>query len=95
MREPDFWWEKPGIAARLLSPFALIYGAIAGWRMRRSGFRAGIPVVCIGNFTLGGAGKTPTAIAVAHMIAGDNRRGFRLIGALIVLHRCTTTSQSP
>lgn len=78
MREPDFWWEKPGIAARLLSPFALIYGAIAGWRMRRSGFRAGIPVVCIGNFTLGGAGKTPSAIAIAKLLAAQGHSPFFL-----------------
>jgi tetraacyldisaccharide 4'-kinase len=78
MREPGFWWQKPGLAAWLLSPFALIYGAIAGWRMRRAEFRAGIPVICIGNFTLGGTGKTPTAIAIAKLLAARGERPFFL-----------------
>jgi tetraacyldisaccharide 4'-kinase len=78
MREPDFWWQKPGIASWLLSPFALIYGAVAGSRMRRAGFRAGIPVICVGNFTLGGTGKTPSAIAIANLLAAKGQKPFFL-----------------
>jgi tetraacyldisaccharide 4'-kinase len=78
MREPGFWWQKPGLAAWLLSPFALIYGAIARWRMRRAGLRVGIPVICIGNFTLGGTGKTPSAIAIAKLLAARGETPFFL-----------------
>jgi tetraacyldisaccharide 4'-kinase len=69
MREPPFWWRPPGLEARLLSPFAALYGAVASSRLSRAGARAGIPVVCIGNPTVGGAGKTPLALAVAPMLA--------------------------
>ncbi|MGE3145332.1 MAG: tetraacyldisaccharide 4'-kinase [Pseudorhodoplanes sp.] len=68
MREPAFWWRAPGLAAALLQPVAWGYGAIAGARMRRDGASAGIPVICIGNLTLGGTGKTPAAIAVATLL---------------------------
>jgi tetraacyldisaccharide 4'-kinase len=68
MRDPDFWWHRPSVAAGLLAPFAAGYGAIAAARMARSGARVGVPVLCVGNFTLGGAGKTPTAIALARML---------------------------
>lgn len=78
MREPEFWWTKPGVAAWLLSPVALIYGIIAGWRMRRTGFRADIPVICVGNFTLGGTGKTPSAIAIAKLLAASGEKPFFL-----------------
>jgi tetraacyldisaccharide 4'-kinase len=78
MREPGFWWQKPGPVAWLLCPFALIYGAIAGWRMRRAGFRPGIPVICIGNFTLGGTGKTPAAIVIAKRLASWGETPFFL-----------------
>jgi tetraacyldisaccharide 4'-kinase len=78
MREPDFWWQKPGLAAWLLSPLGLIYGAVTGWRMRRAGWRADIPVICIGNFTLGGTGKTPTAIAIAKLLAARGATPFFL-----------------
>lgn len=63
---PAFWWVKPGWPSACLAPFSALYGWISGRRMRGpAGFRAPVPVLCIGNFTLGGAGKTPTAIALA------------------------------
>src|SRR4051794_36833636 len=69
MREPAFWWREAGAAAGALSPFAAIYGAVAKRRMLRPGRRVGVPIVCIGNPTVGGAGKTPLALAVARMLA--------------------------
>jgi tetraacyldisaccharide 4'-kinase len=68
MRPPEFWSRppgRPGIAARLLAPFAAMYGAVVRARLRRSPqLRPNVPVICIGNLTLGGAGKTPVAIAI-------------------------------
>lgn len=74
MREPPFWWRGVGIEARLLAPVAAIYGAVAARRLGQRGVRAGAPVICIGNPTVGGAGKTPLALAVAHMLkaAGEH-----------------------
>jgi tetraacyldisaccharide 4'-kinase len=106
MREPDFWWQKRGLVARLLSPLAWIYGAIAAWRMRRTGFRAGIPVICVGNFTLGGTGKTPSAIAIAKLLAAGGEKpvfltrgyGGRLAGPVQVdpaLHRAADVGDEP
>jgi tetraacyldisaccharide 4'-kinase len=63
---PPFWWEKPDWRAYALYPVSAVYGAVARRRMtnaRRE--RIDIPVVCVGNFTVGGAGKTPVAIALA------------------------------
>lgn len=57
-----------------LSPLAAVYDAIASSRMRRPGVKAGVPVVCIGDPTVGGAGKTPTAIAIAGMLQAGGRR---------------------
>ncbi|MBB4348524.1 MULTISPECIES: tetraacyldisaccharide 4'-kinase [Rhizobiaceae] len=63
---PPFWWEKADWRAYALSPFSAIYGAVAGKRMRTARrASAPIPVICVGNFTVGGAGKTPTSIALA------------------------------
>lgn len=78
MREPSFWWDKAGLPAWLLQPVAMIYGAIAAGRMRKPGVSAGVPVVCVGNFTLGGAGKTPTAIAVARLLKENGKTPFFL-----------------
>src|SRR5690348_1895913 len=69
MREPGFWWRRPGLASSLLAPLGLAYGTIAARRMNRPGTPAGIPVICAGNFTLGGTGKTPTALLLVAMLS--------------------------
>ncbi len=68
MRDPDFWWRKGSLAADLLAPLGYVYGAIAARRMTKLGVRAAVPLICVGNFTLGGAGKTPTALWLAKML---------------------------
>jgi tetraacyldisaccharide 4'-kinase len=78
MRDPSFWWRKAGPAARLLAPLAKVYGAVAAARLERPGQRVGRPVICIGNFTVGGAGKTPAALAVARMLMAQGGRPFFL-----------------
>jgi tetraacyldisaccharide 4'-kinase len=73
MREPALWWRENSAAAAMLAPLGGLYGAVAGRRMRMPGESVGVPVVCVGNFTVGGAGKTPTAMTLARMLrdAGD------------------------
>ena len=78
MRDPAFWWRPAGLASGLLRPLGAVYGAIAGARLARPGRNVGIPVICIGNLTLGGAGKTPTAILVAKILAEAGRKPFAL-----------------
>ena len=106
MREPAFWWRETGVAARLLAPVAALYGAVAGARLKRRGHRAGAPVLCIGNLTVGGAGKTPTALAVARLLAAAGERpaflsrgyGGELPGPLAVdpaRHRAAEVGDEP
>src|SRR3954451_17289333 len=78
MREPAFWWRTAGRAAALLAAASAIYAAVAVRRMRKTGRRVGIPVLCVGNFTLGGAGKTPTALALAKILLQAGERPFFL-----------------
>ncbi|WP_188854721.1 tetraacyldisaccharide 4'-kinase [Aureimonas glaciei] len=66
-KPPAFWWHSLGWQAALFSPIALAYNAIACWRLSNGKrARVGVPVLCIGNFTVGGGGKTPTALALGH-----------------------------
>jgi tetraacyldisaccharide 4'-kinase len=76
MREPAFWWRPPGFRSALLAPVAAIYGSVAARRMARAGARAGVPVVCVGNFTIGGSGKTPAVIAIAKMLQDAGEQVF-------------------
>jgi tetraacyldisaccharide 4'-kinase len=69
--EAPFWWyRKKGALASALAPFGRLYGKRAEARFAGTEpYRSRLPVICIGNFTAGGGGKTPTAIAVAALLA--------------------------
>jgi tetraacyldisaccharide 4'-kinase len=92
MREPTFWWRSPSWMSRVLAPLGFLYGAISGRRMLGKGHRTAVPVICVGNYSLGGAGKTPTVIALIKMLraAGETpvvlTRGYggRLAGPVRV-----------
>jgi tetraacyldisaccharide 4'-kinase len=63
---PPFWWEPADWRAYALSPLSALYGLVAGNRMVRARpSQVELPVLCVGNFTVGGTGKTPVAIALA------------------------------
>lgn len=64
---PAFWWRAaPDWRATALTPLSLVYGAIARSRLVNAPReKIGLPVLCVGNFTVGGSGKTPVAIALA------------------------------
>ena len=76
MKAPSFWSHKhPGVLARLLQPVGLVYSLIGEARLIAVGSaRPLVPVVCVGNPTLGGAGKTPVAIAIGKRL---RQRGLR------------------
>lgn len=80
---PEFWWQKkPTLSAWLLSPIGAIYGWLTVRRMLRAPRgNADIPVLCIGNLTMGGAGKTPATLAlVNHLVNLGHKPGILLRG---------------
>ncbi len=92
MPAPDFW-RRRGLAALALAPLGALTGALGTlWRARKSPAAAEVPVICVGNLTVGGAGKTPLVIALAKALLGKGRRphilsrgyGGRLKGPLRV-----------
>lgn len=73
MRDPHFW-QKDGFVARALSPLSLLWRAGSSIRTLTTPPRhPGCPVFCVGNFTVGGAGKTPTAIALFDLLTALGR----------------------
>ena len=82
MKAPRFWSnppERPGWPARLLAPAAWLWRLGAWWRGRGAvhrvvPYRAPVPVVCIGNLTAGGAGKTPMVAALLARLVAQGRR---------------------
>jgi tetraacyldisaccharide 4'-kinase len=77
LKEPGWWYSADGggLTARLLRPVARAYGAIAEARFRREqSYRASLPVICVGNFTAGGTGKTPlTRLVLEHLVSLGER----------------------
>lgn len=68
MMEPYHWTHRTLMSWAWL-PFSWIYYALVSLRLSLVKPNiADIPIICIGNNTAGGAGKTPTAIAVAHWL---------------------------
>jgi len=84
MHPPHFW--KGGLDPKsraaapltrlLMTPLAMIYSWAGARRIRKADpFTSEIPVICIGNLTVGGAGKTPVAARVREILSA---RGLRV-----------------
>lgn len=70
------WWvPRPGLAVLPLRPLAALYGLLWRRRSRRAVAPVAlpVPVLVVGNLVAGGAGKTPTVIA---LVAGLRQRGW-------------------
>lgn len=73
MKTPRFWKTRNPIAAALL-PFSWLYGLERFYRQRQAKFSLSlsVPVVCVGNVTAGGAGKTPVALHIGKIFCERN-----------------------
>lgn len=72
---PGWWYRGPSATSRALAPLARLYGALVVGRFRRAvPYVASLPVICVGNFTAGGTGKTPfVRLLVARLAAAGHR----------------------
>lgn len=68
LRAPSFW-SRDGVLPRTLSPLSAIAAALTARRIARPGWRAPVPVICCGNVTVGGAGKTTLVLDLAHRLS--------------------------
>lgn len=67
MKAPSFWQQQdPNLAAKLLKPFSLITHYFTQYRLNQPRWKASVPVVCCGNLTVGGTGKTTVALELGH-----------------------------
>jgi tetraacyldisaccharide 4'-kinase len=68
---PGFW-SRDGLLARGLSPFSLVGAALTARRVARPGWGAPVPVICCGNVTVGGAGKTTLVLDLARRLSAQD-----------------------
>lgn len=70
MRPPAFWETEAGRSSgaftrALLSPLGALYAAMTARRIAQTIPKpAPAPVICVGNLTVGGTGKTPVTLAL-------------------------------
>lgn len=78
MRAPDFW-QRRGPFALALAPLGWLYGLSVASKARAARpYKCGARVICVGNLTAGGSGKTPVALAVAEKLLARGRKVFFL-----------------
>lgn len=76
MKAPFFWYQSQGFFSSLLLPLGWLYGRAGKIRSAsKKTKRFEIPIISIGNIVCGGAGKTPTAIALAQLL---QERGYTI-----------------
>jgi tetraacyldisaccharide 4'-kinase len=74
MRAPGFW-DRGGALPVLLAPLSAAWTAVTRARLRRGpAAKAGRPVICVGNLTAGGTGKTPAVVAILERLAARSVR---------------------
>ena len=109
MRAPEIWDRQDPlsqIAVSALAPLGWIYGASVAWKARNAEpMVAGVPVICVGNLTAGGTGKTPVAIAITQALKKRGRKpyflsrgyGGSLAGPVLVspVHEATEVGDEP
>lgn len=74
MKSPSFWY-RPSWLSWLLWPFSLCYLACFKFRWYFSQpSRVDVPVICVGNIVMGGAGKTPCVIAICQFLIQHGKK---------------------
>ena len=69
MKAPDFWFKDHSWQSVVLRPIGFLYAQLTARRLKQgTGYRAKIPVICVGNINVGGTGKTPTTIALVERL---------------------------
>ena len=106
MKTPAFWSSKTFLST-LLIPISILYdmaGTLSRARIKPVAFH--IPIICVGNLTAGGAGKTPIALYIGERLKAKNidayflSRGYggKLEGPLLVKpgkHKATDVGDEP
>ena len=76
MKTPTHWNNR-NLTSSTLSPLGLLYGLATKIRIKyHKSKKASVPVICIGNLTAGGTGKTPVSISIASILQQQGLNPF-------------------
>jgi tetraacyldisaccharide 4'-kinase len=81
LKTPKFWYPDPNsttlktnVLAQILTPLSWVYRLGADLAAANTPYIAPCPVICVGNLTAGGAGKTPVAISIMKHLSSLYKR---------------------
>ena len=78
MKTPKFWSSR-GLLSTLLVPVSIFYDMVNTFKHAKvRPVRFPVPMICIGNLTAGGAGKTPTALYIGKRLKTKGVNAFFL-----------------
>jgi tetraacyldisaccharide 4'-kinase len=66
--QASWWGPAPDALARALQPLSWLYALLLRVARRRAAQQLDVPILVIGNLIVGGAGKTPTVLAVVRLL---------------------------
>ena len=73
MKAPKFWDRKTSKLGKILSPCGALYAWTVAHRLaHHKPYQAKIPVICVGNISVGGTGKTPVCLALSALLKKNN-----------------------
>lgn len=68
LKQPEFW-NKESWISETLAPIGNVWNTIVQNKYNNTTpFKSSVPVICVGNVVMGGAGKTPTVIALNNLL---------------------------
>ena len=72
MQAPKFWDKKESKLGKILSPLGALYAWTVARRLaHHKPYQAKMPIICIGNLSVGGTGKTPVCLALAKLLCAQ------------------------
>lgn len=78
MKTPKYW-QSNSLLSKLLTPLGKLYGLLTQLRLKiKKSPHVTIPVICIGNITAGGTGKTPVSLSIARLLINSMYHPFFL-----------------
>jgi tetraacyldisaccharide 4'-kinase len=75
MKSPRFWQNPDAMSGRLLQPLGWMYRLVTRHRIQQPvRYASCLPVICVGNVTIGGTGKTPVVHALVKILRDHGKQ---------------------
>lgn len=78
-KAPHFWQDKTARLGKILNPLGKVYALVSAHRLKKHHpYQAKMPVLCVGNLSVGGVGKTPVCLALGRFLREQGKTFYYL-----------------